>query len=305
MKPSALMKVLLIAGAALPAVIGQEKALVLGPQSLVPNAHVQQVHANTGLIRVEVTLDRDIYLRGEVMHLTMTVSNPTSETLEVFDPAATVWDFLHWGSRSLSPFANWEQLQGEPPSDQDPNWSASTVWLLPGQRIERQVIGRGPAVGDGALQQSDRFMVYYGYLDWLSHAGQAAFRVVQPRVVAASPVRLQNLKQQSDGSTGDVKETPRYTYGAVLEANQKRYIVVSRNWTSAPDLRLVTGAKLDTGIAGYLEPYDRVAEVSREVQSVSLEANSDDNVVVHWVDESGARNSVFLDKSHAVIRKLQ
>lgn len=71
-----------------------------------------------------------------------------------------------------------------------------------------------------------------------------------------------------------------------LEANQKRYIVVSRNWTSAPDLRLLTRAKLDTGIAGYLEPYDRVAEVSREVQSMSLEANSDDNVVVHWVDES-------------------
>jgi hypothetical protein len=305
MRKTTLANALILMGVVLPFASGQQVGVDYYNPG--PDAHGKQVYENTLRMGLQVTLDREVYLRGEAIQITAAVWNPTNETLEVFDPnKEAVLDFLHADDQRLGIFEHWVEMAPKPSSQWPVNWSGSTVTLAPGQRIERRSVDNGLLVSEQNLEKSDTFMLCYGYLGMLGRCGQAVFKVEQPSIVQAASVKLEKPRLITDKITGAViQEIPRYTYAMLLEAGGKRYVVLSREWVNHSKLAAEPGQKLEIGTVESVRPYDRIAEVGAAVQSVRLEAASQDNIIVHWQDEAGAPRSVLVDKDRTVFRKLQ
>jgi len=282
--------------------------VVITPGQPGPDAHGQKVIANTERIKLEVTLDHDTYLRGEAMRITLAAWNPTNETLEVLDPfKETVPDFGQWGEGKgfPHPVLHYRELASEPPTELDVPWWGPTITMSPGQRIEKSEVDNGGSPGYADLRKSNKFMLCYGYIGILGSCAQAPFEVEPTTVVYTTAAKFDTPERVTNPATSAVEEIPRFVHAMVLQADGKRYVVVSRRWTRGPEEYVHPGQELDIGGLGSITPYDRVAEVSMAVSAIRLEADQDDNVIVHWQDETGAPHAVLLDKGRTTMRTLQ
>jgi hypothetical protein len=75
--------------------------------------------------------------------------------------------------------------------------------------------------------------------------------------------------------------------------------------TNAHEMDTRPMQRLETGVLGDVEPYDRVAEVSPAVASFALETDGYDGVIVRWKDAAGKPRAVLLDKERTGMRTLQ
>jgi hypothetical protein len=239
-------------------------------------------------VQLEIRLDRQEYLAGESTRATLSAFNPTPEPLLVPDPFdrsyARCLDLEVWrdvtGSQwwSRSPEGGCEGL----------NLGAPTVVLGPGQRIEKTIPSADfawtlppPAISAG------RYRIVFGYGP--SFCARAEFTVVEPVFRGSAAVMLAEPNRVTNPRTGVETQYPRYIHAFLLEYDGKRYIGLARK-ERGPDLYLNLDHALDNGSANQIRGFDRIAEAGMDANSLQLEADAQENIIVTWNESGQARS---------------
>src|SRR5262249_43349123 len=139
-----------------------------------------------------------------------------------------------------------------------------------------------------------KLLLMYCYIGMLGRCGTAEYSVEQPYVLQAISVRLDTPLSRTDpisheekpiveyDSGGHPRTIPRHIFALLVEAEERRYVLVARHSAKEPRFAERPRQILDSRVSGYVEPYDRVAEVDRSVESVAITADHEDNITVSW-----------------------
>ncbi|HXN46484.1 MAG TPA: hypothetical protein VN893_07570 [Bryobacteraceae bacterium] len=291
---------------------GQE--LDLADPNPPPDTHMSQVYRNGSKIKLEVALDRQDYLSGEVVLARFGAFNPDTKPVEVFDPlAAARFEILKWSDRFNSGAENWEPLDGRLIDALNMDWNAPTVTLGPGQRVERQVafsdracpqcISLRPAGNPPAAD--GRYRLRYCFPQRFDACAETEFTVAVPTVVASAHVKRAEPLRVTNKRTGQEKQYTRYFNALILESSGRRYVGVSRVHRGDFDVEPGPTGKLDAGVLALVEPYDRVAEVGHSVKAINLVADDRGNLTVTWTDEAGRPQAHYLSADRSSIEPTQ
>src|ERR1700753_344911 len=73
-----------------------------------PDARHQQIFVNGLQVKLNVTLDRQTYLPGESVWVTISATNPLTTGIEIFDPQiSTGLDLDRWGDSEQTGTLHW------------------------------------------------------------------------------------------------------------------------------------------------------------------------------------------------------
>ncbi len=256
-----------------------------------PSAHHKEVFWNAMKLRLELTLDRTSYLRGETLWAYTAVWNPTTEPLEVFTPRSqTGLGLLHWADRFNTGTEGWEPATPDNFDQAEVNWEAPTITLGPGQRIEHRFIPhlfpcpgceRRFAVYGPTDELSPRYLLRYCCAGLPPTCAEAEYSVVDAAVVQVGSVKLKRTADVTDPATGETKHYPLYAYGMILQSGQTRYITLSRRTAGGADLPIGTNEKLGL-LLNYVTPYDRLAEGASDAADLKIVEDAAENITVSW-----------------------
>ncbi len=282
---------------------GQEE--VLADPNPPPNTRLRQVLWNAQKVKLEVALDRQQYLSGEVMRVTYGAFNPQSGPVEVFDPLSVAgFEIQQWSDRFKSGARNWELFNDDQIGDLD--WKAPRITLGPGQSVEKQAMfssrGCPECVIKYTPQVEGKYLLRYCFPERHDTCASTEFTVTVPLVVGAAHAERHEPDRQFDKLTGRDRVRPLYFNALLLEADGKRYVVVSRERSFDPDVNPGPTRKI-AGVLRQVEPYDRIAEVSPAVKAIKLEADDRDNLTVRWTDENGQPHAHFLSADRSRIER--
>jgi hypothetical protein len=262
-----------------------------------PNEQRKQIFENCRKIKLELALDRQEYLAGETMWVTLSAFNPLAQLIEVFDPlglAMAGLDLDKWGDREALGFEHWERAVPESLFVRYNAWDAPTVTFGPGQKLEsRFVLSRDadcpqrkesyPA--DDPPVKEGRYRLSYCYVNVFSSCSRVEFTIVEPVVAQSAFVKLKDTYTANDDETGQQKQYPLYLYGFVLASGGKRYIVLGRPPTGSPDIQPSSGGTLNSDILRGGGPYDRIAEAALDAANLALSEDASGNIRVRWDQE--------------------
>jgi len=291
---------------------GQE--LDLADPNPPPNTHMSQVYRNGSKIKLEVALDRQDYLSGEVVLARFGAFNPDTKPVEVFDPlVAAGFEILKWSDRFNSGAENWEPFNDSLIDGLSIDWNAPTVTLGPGQRVERRVVFSDRACPQcvslrpaGNPPNADgRYRLRYCFPQRFDACAETEFTLAVPTVVASTHIKRVEPLTVASKRTGKEKQYTRYFNALILESNGKRYVVVSRVHRGDFDVEPGPAGKLDAGVLALVEPYDRVAEVGHSVKTITLLGDDRDNLTVTWTDEAGQPRAHFLSADRSRIEPAE
>jgi len=262
---------------------------------------------NTRKLTCTLRLDREVYLAGETATAYATLTNPTHELLEVYDP-------LVHGGLNLLRLATKRELQepGLPAGpyryvSPHPNegwrgrfvWSEAlaaelkSVWLKPGEArtLEIRSIDPWPGTehsswgsGGGVPTTSGEYQLWFNYC-W---DARAAFRVIQPVFRSLAAIRLNEPLQLYDSTVRGVVESPRYLYALELQIDGTS-IIVARQRDSLLDhaVREAPGQVFREGAIGVFSPFHRVAEVKGPVANLGIRRVDEATFEVVWTETGG------------------
>jgi hypothetical protein len=267
-----------------------------------------QLFENTRKAVVRLELDRDAYLAGEEIHLTVRVSNYTSEPLEVFDP----FDW-HSGYFDLG-------LVRTPPETGCKFWPKETGFE------EDHIPPKGPGVplrpGQSTVRQVDyEHFVEYSDMDHPPHfaphdAGRYCLRYTYPAQGGAFPMdggprgiptadfdvvapKLERLaKVRVHGEmveyNGKLHEEERYALALVVAALDKHIVCVPAVKISGEgyDVENAERAPGSADLARTFGACRRLAESDVPIESLQIAADNEDNITVSWTPAGGAPRSV-------------
>jgi hypothetical protein len=290
-------------------VVGAAYAQQVDFGSVLDDRHARALEQN-GKLRLSLTLDRQEYLAGESIYATISASNTTGETIEVFDPLRpgnAVLEPRRWASRSgREDFQPGSIVPGELACCRSPHPQAPLVILGPGQTIERRFVPhRSPCSGCENFNWTTtppspgRYQFSYCFSHTSLGCAHAEFTVVVPILRQDATLRFMEPTRET-GRDGMVREYGRFVHAFLLEYNGKRYVGVQRSWTSASGVPVSVGVPLVNGDARRLELYDRVAETTLSADSLHLSADALENLNITWV-ENGQIRSYCTDKDRTRI----
>ena len=143
------------------------------PGRLSPEQY-HQVFKNTSLMQVNMTLDRAEYFPGEDSVLSISVKNPTADTLEIWEPFNRETGFLtiqRKDPKASPPFGDWVDMA--PREDGPPGANSPTRFIAPGQEIRQQWLLSGRLTSEPVTQD----LMPGDLLTW--NAITAYFRLVE------------------------------------------------------------------------------------------------------------------------------
>jgi hypothetical protein len=155
-------------------------------------AKVKELKTNTSRLRVTAQLDRQVYFPGEDAALLIVVTNATQQSLEVFDPLqirnGRVSLLRRYPTKANAFGAQW--LPESPTGDYF--LSGGTVWMRPGETIERAFVFSRPGTRVGGTGQGKNVKTICSecqipelpgeYRFTYGVGGKADFTVVEPKL---------------------------------------------------------------------------------------------------------------------------
>jgi len=237
-------------------------------------------------------LDRDAYFPGEIATLTITVTNPTNEPLEIpapFEPTSSGIDLMGKDTPQARELGvEYWYLAPHRFSDFPTRLDTGSIVLHPAVRLERTV-------------RSDE--KHFGYYRWFGHRGAVPatpgeyrvefsydtrvhvdFRVVQPEMTQFVAAPLPALG-------GTDREAPRGYMHAFVLAFGGRYAICRNVQATA------LNPELFRGYYGDLAPLERVGEMDEPVTALRVRLEGE-GAVVEWAT---ARQSMRAEINSATI----
>jgi len=266
---------------------------------------VEKLHElwrNTGRLLGTLQLDRQVYFPAEDATLKITITNPTSQTMEVYDA-------LHIQNGQISLYrrdplrknpygAEWLPLN---PSGH--NSGGPTIFIQPGQPLEKEFVFSDPATrsprdAQGKLKADIcgecRIPEQEGEYRFLFRGGaQADFRVVWPSLEQWTEVTFQRPYQfqvtNPDGKqVGGPRTTPRRV-GVMVLGYQGSHVVAVTVDAAMSDPR----ADIDPNgrFTGYLSRlfgvHRRLVTSAKAITSLQATADAGENITIIYTDQDG------------------
>jgi hypothetical protein len=195
-------------------------------------ARVMQLELNTARLKITITTDRPEYLTGEAVEATVTITNPTTSALEVFEPfrkgTGSFYVAIQPGTETKTQFRPNDEKLGH-----RSRAAAPTKWFSAGETVTRTVSSFDNHFEMTSLPMIDlptlpgEFLLMYTYAYTYAIAGTAKFRVLPTVLVAPVFVPLQ-APGQSKNEDGPVRYK-RNVPLLILQAQGRYYLLVSRN----------------------------------------------------------------------------
>ena len=302
------------------------------PRTPVEQYHLDrkiQLDRNTGKLRAVLKLDRAEYLPGEVALLTITVTNPTAVSLEVFDPFYVLTGSIEMSiKKTVGQKTEWQTTAPDPlccvgilRADTLP-----TRVFAAGEILERQFASHEPHFGADFVRRVQvtsqipesphqaaipliRMPEYAGEfeLTYTYCPTQAVqFRVVPAIAESVAYARLEKQDpplRYGNGEHVRLVPLPRDVILAVLSAGGTHYIVASRfGQTGDRQIYRVPHTELSVGGARTLGPYVRVGSSNLPITALHGVADSKEQITLTWTIADGRTFTVKLDPDRNVVK---
>jgi hypothetical protein len=271
-------------------------SLLVGALTVLPGGSYGQdpptLLDNVRQLQVSLSPDRDTYFPGESAFFNLTLRNLKSTPLEVPPPLSADGGCFTLAKLSESGFPALLSTVPICPFRDSEMPAATTVIEVGGQRQMtissddlipslRSSAGNHP----GVLNSPGYYQIDYQY----SHSS-AVFRIVRPRLEAATVVRLQDVSRP-DPKAGN-RRAAAYRHVFALRWRNESFICVSLFPTSRE-----TAIVADTRgtYKGGDFPYVRIASSIDPVASMVVTANAQDHLVISWQDSNGVRHIKLFD----------
>jgi hypothetical protein len=256
-----------------------------------PNQQQAKIGERSAKLKLNLSLDRLSYLVGEAARVTMRITNPTREHLEVFAPfigrTTELWLYV-WGDLDRFGMDHWNPLPLDYWAPMEASWMAPTIVMAPSQTMNRVLMLGGSGGFEPAglpLPDPGRYRMSFCYFRQGNCAGTEF-------VVAAAQLLTFVDAANADG---------RFLHALVLQRKLGgQYIAVT--------LQERPSAAFETGPGGEIEPrmgpYIRVAEVAGPVSQLGLNVNPDNTLLVQWM-ESDKPKAICLSKDRSQIKACE
>ena len=275
------------------------------PGQTSPSPDYDTALDNIHQLNTSITLDRSVYMAGEVATITVTIRNPTNAPLTVPDPSVD-----HEITMTYRPTGQ-EDFHGTMVRDRPfpTTPSGPVVTLQPGQQIQRTFLSTDAPFGndESAIEPGGYLWPEPGRvrLKWSYSGASVEADVVAPRLLELSKAKFKEPDPYPDAdekraSTDSANPLTIETnvYGMVLSAGSESIVAVSQGTSGLLTLRGPKNQPLSESDARELAPYRRIATLSGPVQNlrVTLPDKNEERIQVSWQDEAGKPQTVTLDK---------
>jgi hypothetical protein len=251
-----------------------------------------QLLQNQSKLKVTIALDRQEYLPGELAELTISIANPTPQTLEIPRPfdVETGGPFLLEKNRRTPDGV----VPGYSPALLSPDkaerlpgleTSLLSIQIRSGETITQKFQSWDPARdGWGSLIYRGSAPTWAGDFRLEYWGGQTDFRVMSPAFERMTKILLPEWTNVTVGLRGETQREQLRTFAFALEAEGRHYLCLFNHALPYdPDpvrnfhLGLVRPEDMES-----LRAYHRIAESVSPVLSVSGEADRDGTITVRW-----------------------
>ena len=258
-----------------------------------------ELNLNRAKLAISVTLDRDVYFPNEDAQITIRVTNPTTQTMEVPEP----FNPLTGGIAILRPGTGVSQGQWVYASSRIGGWGAvavspeppppPAVWLSPNQPKEKSFW-----LSESSCHEPDSFSA----VCWMSEAeGQyriayeydarayAQFQVVWPQLEQWTRVKLQKPAQIPDvaNPARKILTASRWVWFAAVGHQGNHWIIVGRHDGIGGPPDLDRTGKFTGQISRSFAPFRRIATSAAAVTSLQAVADNAENITVSYADQNG------------------
>jgi hypothetical protein len=275
------------------------------PITALPSGKVRenQIAANTEKLRVAITMDRQEYLPGEAAEITISIVNPTTDPLEVYEPFKNQTGTM-WVDIQRTPGQQALGHQGEPLCC--PHGRGTTRWFASGETAASTFQSGGDHFGArGPMvvipEQPGGYRLYYLY----GSAQPVNFTVIPATVALETYVALQRPGQYTIGTVTKVSQ--RRVPVAVVKSGDKYHVVASMNSGGGPVVRDGYGTAL-SGWARAIGPYVRVSTSDQPITSLngtelvqsnttataSGQQQAQESITVRWTTQDGKQSTMNL-----------
>ena len=280
---------------------GQDQLFQIPPQyqSGIRKGWVEYERIRQGMkaLRVEVKLERGVYLPGEAISAQVTVSNPTSAPLAAFPPFGTGRTSL--GLQIGSANGDWtkygedEFMFSDDYTDGDMMANRKVIWISASQSFTAKV-WLGGATSQGLITHPEigkmspaKYRLGLAY----EKSAKADFEI-QP-VLGSSGFATVTLPEYE--STRDPKDgVPPNCLGAGVAALKTKEITVI-----VRSLGIVSckPSRYENGLADAFAGFTRVAETTKAVKNLAISRLSDGRIQITWREgEDNQQRQVILPR---------
>jgi hypothetical protein len=254
---------------------------------------------NIDKLEASISLDRAVYVPGEVAKITLRYRNPTDQVLEVihpFWPRRTGFDlWVKGGPMAVRYGLEYGPIGQHTYADFPPDSSAPTVQLLPGDVLTRTfrsddpiLRGHMPLTGGILPRRPGKYRISYSY----APLAEADFEVKAPILEQTAQLELYEERILRAGEAPF--QVSRCFHGVVLAVDGTHLILKGTGSTCGGRLPPAGGVvEQDVSISD-LGKLERVAESPTAVTGLRLEKLADGRVKFLWLNGSGVWNETVV-----------
>jgi uncharacterized repeat protein (TIGR02543 family) len=250
-----------------------------GAQAQVLDA-LDAIIANNWRLKVQVAMDRSVYFPSEAALVTITVSNPTADPLQVFTPFLASTGCLEVAPGDQDGVCNSQATANTPTTIMQPGEERRITLNSYDHQFGTEV---DAMPGGGAPRQSGQYRLIYDY----TNASQPRFQVVRPRLEAAAMVRVADITDTDE--TGKPIQFPGFMHVFAVEWQGQSFICVTRESS-----RMNSPVRADAlgNLDDAPEIFTRIATSTNPVDSMAATADAAGNLTIHWQDSEGNQQTV-------------
>lgn len=257
--------------------------------------HQRALRSNAIKLKVTLALDRKEYLPGETGQVTITLANPTSGPLDVYQPfrSATglIQAFPTETVGGVTVVTGGDQTCCRIIPDETP-----TYVMASGESMSGTFDSRGKHFDSSEPLAFVPFEPGEYRLVYTHGAGNTDFKVAQATIEAFVSVPFQ--KPGKEISNGKAYDLPRRAMLVVLRTGTAHYVIVTVRDVFGADFdyrsKLIIGKNLDFAMAREIAPYQRIATSTQPIVAVQGTADAQENITVTWASADGQKGTVYV-----------
>ena len=265
-------------------------------------ARARAMKQNSHKMQCSLRLDREVYLAGETARVRLTVTNPTHELIEVFNPFQTenAWINLY-GPTEAKPddppsAPRWRVLNSHVPYgwqglrfyDDQMTSLIKTSWFQPGEsrtfefESSEEWFGASmsPWGNGGNTRRPGRYQIRYTYCDQTA----AEFEVVRPTLQVFVE---QAISTPQPAKRGNLPEEPVVLGAFLFSVGERYYVAAGLREHYGSRLDRLTGQPMREGDMGSVIPFRRLAELNAPVRGLALRPVDRTTYEVVWTEAAG------------------
>ncbi len=263
-----------------------------------PPTRVERIMENASNLRVTITLDRSVYIIGEVGVAIVTITNPTSQPLEIPKPESNEASALDLCSKK-SPYVVDLGLDWGCRDDLDIKDDIQSRMIRPFESVtfrirsdDKHGANNSSWIGGGTMGDTPGPRLLRYRLGGLSLA-EIQFPVIAP-ILETWTAAVLKKKAQYEGDRGEVLYAPHKVHVIAAQMGQEHVILVAKtNLTCKCDPKADQSGKL---VRATGRPFFRVATLAQPIVRMSATTDAKDVIAIEYTTADGHTGVIHLNE---------